>query len=136
MSRKIAVAVAMAANLIVWPAFADVTGAYADPSNTATQSAYMILTQRGNTVLATYNLIEFPQPGLFNGINYTNVFMYGLGTIDPATQTARIAFSGVTRTACVSTYDLQFTTGAFIYSRVSSTCAGAIPQPKQFTMVF
>ncbi len=112
-------------------AFADVTGAYARTSNNGTSDTYLIVTQRGNTLLVTQNILNMIQPGLFNTTQNTNIFSYGIGTFDPATQSAQIAMSSFTQGSCTSVASFKFTGSTVSVTTVSTTCSSGTSSAAQ-----
>lgn len=117
-------------------ATADVTGAYARVSNNGSADSYIIVTQRGNTLLVTFNILKMTQPGLFGGTQRTNIFAYGLGQLNPATMSAQITLSSFTEGACYSTIDLVFAGSNLTKTRVGGTCQPPTSPPEAFVLVY
>ena len=117
-------------------AHADATGAYARTTNNGTYDTYMIVTQRGNTVLVTLNILYLLQPGLFNGTQNTSIFAYGIGTLDPTTQTTRITMSSFVQGSCYSILEIKFGNGSLTKTGVGGTCNPNTSATETFQLAF
>lgn len=126
----------LAAAMAVGSANADVTGAYGRATNSGSMDTYAIVVQRGDTILVTLNIIKMTQPGIFGGTQKTNIFAYGLGTLNASTQTARITLSSFTEGACYSIVDLHFGGGTMTKTGVGGTCTPNTSPAETFNLAF
>ena len=117
-------------------ASADVTGAYARSANNGNADSYIIVTQRGDMILATFNILKMTQPGLFGGTQKTNIFSYGIGQLNSATQTARVTMSSFTEGYCYSILDLQFAGNTLTKTGVGGTCTPNTSPPESYLLAF
>lgn len=116
-------------------ATADVSGAYARTTNNGSADSYIIVTQRGSTVLVTFNIVKMTVPGLFNSTQKTNIFAYGLGQLD-SSNTARVTMSSFTEGSCYSIIELRFAGHMLTHTGVGGTCRPNTSPAESFVLVF
>jgi hypothetical protein len=112
------------------PVFADLSGAYGRANADGSTTTYLVVVQRGNSILVTLNSLGIPLPALFGGTTPTNVFGYGIAQVDPVSLTATVRVTNYNG-ACYTDEHLQFIGGSIVRTGVGGTCT-----PSSFTDTF
>ena len=121
MNMYIRIAALSVAASIAAPAAADVSGAYGRANPDGSVTTYIVVVQKGDTILATLNALAVPVPSFTGGASSTNVVSYGIAPLDPANRTASVRVTNYNG-ACYSDQRWQFTGTSIVRTGLGGTC--------------